>query len=145
VTSEKLNDVLFYVLEKSIKCYRQFAQRNISREGIDITIDQWLILKTLQERPDAPQQEIGAVIFKDYASVTRIIETLVTKGYLTRSIHMEDRRRFALTITGAGINAIKCLQPVIIGNRKLALEGISKEELAAFTLILNKIISNCNP
>ena len=143
MATEKLYEILFYVLEKSIKNYRQFAQKNISKEGIDITIDQWLVLKTLQEKPEITQQEIGAIVFKDDASVTRIIELLVTKGYIKRSFHAIDRRRFNLTITKAGAATIESLQPVITRNRKTALNGVSKEELRMLTLVLYKIISNC--
>ncbi|MFT6708471.1 MAG: hypothetical protein ACJATF_003333, partial [Flavobacteriales bacterium] len=32
---QKLNETIFYVLEKSIKTYRQFAQRNINAAGKD--------------------------------------------------------------------------------------------------------------
>ena len=60
-----LNDVIFYVLEKTIKRYRQFAQSNIDRAGLDITIDQWLILNVIQEMPTLGQQEIAERVFKD--------------------------------------------------------------------------------
>ena len=53
-----LNEVIFYVLEKTIKQYRQFAQSNIDRAGIDITIDQWLILNVIQESPALAQFEL---------------------------------------------------------------------------------------
>ena len=54
--SEKLDNIVFYLIEKAIKTYRQFAQRNITKAHFDITIDQWLVLKTLQENPSITQQ-----------------------------------------------------------------------------------------
>ena len=84
---EKLEDIFFYTLDKSIKTYRQFAQRNMLNKGFELTVDQWLVLKAIMDDPDRNQQEVAEVAFKDFASVTRIIELLVKKGFLTRAIH----------------------------------------------------------
>lgn len=140
---EKLEQIIFYSLEKSIKSYRQFAQKKISKEGLDITIDQWLVLKTIQNNPDISQQQIAVNVFKDYASITRIIEILVGKKILNRDFHPEDRRRFNLTITKQGAEVLRNLAPIIQSNRKRALEGVSKTEIETLKRILNKIIENC--
>ncbi len=72
----RLQDVLFYSLESAIKAYRRFAQARMQAEGVDITIDQWLVLKTIHESADVTLQQIGAAVFKDFASVTRIVQLL---------------------------------------------------------------------
>jgi DNA-binding MarR family transcriptional regulator len=142
MASEKLSDIIFYSLEKSIKTYRQFAQRKITEANRDITIDQWLVLKTLQELPAITQQQLAIVVFKDYASITRIIDLLVHKRYLKRISHATDRRRFELTITKDGAKVIDSLRPVIKNNRSMALKGISREEIELLQITLNKIITN---
>ena len=95
---EKLSSIIFYTLEKSIKTYRQFAQKNITDAGFNITIDQWLVLRTIQEDSTISQQQLASKVFKDFASITRIIELLVKNGYLVRNFHKNDRRRFELTL-----------------------------------------------
>ena len=72
-----LNDIIFYTLEKSIKSYRQYAQKQLIMNNFDITIDQWLILKSIKENSGLTQQQIGINVFFFFASVTRIIELLV--------------------------------------------------------------------
>lgn len=139
---EKLDNIVFYSLEKAIKTYRQFAQRNISEENFDITIDQWLVLKTLQEKPTITQQELAITVFKDLASITRIIDLLVNKSYLNRTSHSTDRRRFELSITKSGLKIIDALQPIINTNRSTALKGLSKQDIEQLQITLNKIISN---
>jgi DNA-binding MarR family transcriptional regulator len=62
---EKLNQVVFYAIDKAIKSYRQMAQKNINKHGLDITIDQWLLLTSLRNNPDATQQQIAEAVFKD--------------------------------------------------------------------------------
>ena len=77
---ETLNDILFYNLEKSIKMYRKYAQKQLTKAGFEITIDQWLVLKTIQENKNISQNQIAEMVFKDFASITRIIELLVKKN-----------------------------------------------------------------
>ena len=141
---ERLNSIIFYSLEKSIKTYRQFAQKNISATGFNITIDQWLVLKTIQEDATISQQQLALKVFKDFASITRIIELLVKNGYLVRNFHNEDRRRFELTISKQGTKIIKSLEPIINSNRTKALYGISLPDIEKLQSILSKITSNIN-
>lgn len=140
---EKLDQVLFFTLEKSIKTYRQFAQRQIDKAGIDITIDQWLVLKSIQDWPDISQHQIAENVFKDFASVTRMIELLVKKEYLQREFHKTDRRRFNLVITKKGQAVIQKVIPVITANRKQALKSLTKAEIENNKAFLNQIIENC--
>ncbi len=140
---EKLNNILFYSLEKAIKSYRQFAQRSLVQNGFDVTIDQWLVLKAVGDNPAWTQQQIAEITFKDYASVTRIIDLLVKKRYLSRIIHEQDRRRFNLTPTESAAKILIAMQPVIESNRKVALKGITTEQASQLQHILNAIIQNC--
>jgi MarR family transcriptional regulator, transcriptional regulator for hemolysin len=142
---EKLDQVLFFTLEKSIKTYRQFAQKQIDNANIDITIDQWLVLKSIQDWPDISQHQIAENVFKDYASVTRMIELLVKKEYLLREFHKTDRRRFNLVITRKGQAVIQKVIPVITANRKQALKSLTKEEIEMSKAFLRQIIENCKP
>lgn len=82
---------VFYLMDKSIKTYRQFAQKRISEAGFDITVDQWLVMRALDEHPQATLLDIADVVFKDTASLTRIIDLLVKKGLLRRDLSAVDR------------------------------------------------------
>ncbi len=141
---ERLDDIFFYTLEKSIKTYRQFAQRAILKQGFELTIDQWLVLKAIMDNPEWNQQEIAEAAFKDFASVTRIIELLVKKEFLNRVIHPADRRRFLLTPTPKAVQHLKSMQPVTERNRKTALRDLNQDEIARVQQFLTIIIKNCN-
>ena len=139
----RLENVIFYVMERTIKSYRQFAQRNINKVNSDITIDQWLVLKTIYDNPNISQRAIAKNVFKDHASITRMIDLLVQKGFLERLPHPEDRRRFGLVLTPLGIMNKQNLTPVILRNRGMALEGLSSEEISTLQNLLEKITMNC--
>jgi MarR family transcriptional regulator, transcriptional regulator for hemolysin len=140
---ENLDEIVFYTIEKAIKTYRQFAQKQIEAAGFDITIDQWLILKTIQENDNLAQQHIAEKVFKDVASVTRIIEILVKKGYIKRSFHNEDRRRFALAITKEGDAIISKVLPIIEQNRAQALTSFTEKDVKILQKLLTTLTKNC--
>lgn len=141
---DKLNDLIFYNIEKAIKTYRMFAMKRIRNNGYKITTDQWLIIKSILENPDITQQDIAKNVFKDNASVTRIIELLVKSNYLTKEENLSDRRKSHLKVTQDGEAIIENVNDLVIENRKIALKDITEEELNITTSTLKKIIENCN-
>jgi DNA-binding MarR family transcriptional regulator len=140
---EKLESIFFYHLEKAIKTYRQYAQNRLNENGHKITIDQWLVLKVLKENPKVTQNVLAEMVFKDKASVTRIIEILVQAGHLKRALHESNRRRFKLTVTKKGEDAIKAIVSTVKQNRKKALSGIAEKDVRSTEKVLMKIITNC--
>ncbi|WP_316785920.1 MarR family transcriptional regulator [Pedobacter frigiditerrae] len=141
---EKLNNTLLYTLDKCFRTYNQFAQRNVRKAGYDITIDQWLILKSVAENPDITQKDISKIVFKDNASITRIIQLLIKQGFLTREVHPSDRRRVNLTLTETGKKITIDVNEIAIKNRAAALEGIDEQSNSLMRDLLQKVIENCN-
>ncbi|PIB30629.1 MarR family winged helix-turn-helix transcriptional regulator [Maribacter sp. 4G9] len=137
-------DIVIYSIEKAIKSYRKMAQANIRKVERNITIDQVLLLILLKNGPDLTQVEMAEMLFKDYASITRMIELMVKNDYLTRNENQEDRRRKELIVSKKGENIITKLFPIIEENRNTALKGLSQSEIDLLDLLLKKIITNCN-
>ena len=140
---EHLNNVIFYQIEQAIKTYRMYAQKQIKSKGLNITIDQWLVLKSLKENPDLNQAELAEKVFKDNASITRIIDLLVKSGYVEREINPNDRRKFNLNITSIGNKILTETHTVVLQNRKTALNSIAENDIQIMSETLQKITSNC--
>ena len=134
---------VLYTLEQTIKEYRKMAQKNISSIVHDITVDQCLVLIILHKNPQYSQKEVAEMIFKDNASITRIIDLMVKKDYISRKIHETDRRKFNLEITEKGIETIALLTPTIQKNRTDALTGLSENEIIILDQLLKKVLTNC--
>lgn len=141
---EKLNDITFYTIDKAIRSYRIYAQKKLKENGFKITIDQWLIIKSILENPGISQLGLGEKVFKDNASVTRIIDLLVKANYLVREVNPSDRRKSNLTVTTEGKTIIENVYEIVLQNRKTALNGVSIEELEVLNRVLKTIITNCN-
>lgn len=134
---------VLYAIEQAIKEYRKFCQKNISELISDITVDQGLVLIIIDKNPKMTQKEMADLVFKDDASMTRMINLMVKKEYLERLINENDRRRFLLEITAKGKEALEKLQPAIEYNRSTALKGLSTTEILQLYNSLQKIIANC--
>ncbi|GAA4767269.1 MULTISPECIES: MarR family winged helix-turn-helix transcriptional regulator [Flavobacterium] len=143
MTKNNPTGTVLYTIEQTIKEYRKISQKNIRKIVNDITVDQCLLLIVLNKNPHYSQKEIAEMIFKDNTSITRIIELMVKKEYLTRKINELDRRKFDLEITEKGKKTIQLLTPVINKNRQDALKGLTDNEIESLDKILIKILSNC--
>ncbi len=140
---EKPQHTIFYEIEKTIKTYRKFALKNIQEKFRDLTIDQALLIQFLHNNPTLSQTEIAALIFKDNASVTRMIELMVKKKYLKRSIDNKDRRKFKIELTKKTTLQMNELNNIILNNREIALNNIDKNNLENLKETLKMIINNC--
>jgi MarR family transcriptional regulator, transcriptional regulator for hemolysin len=140
---ERPENIIFYSLDKSIKSYRQMAQNKLNAANLDITVDQWLVMNLINTNPEMSQQEMAARVFKDNASVTRIIELLVNKAYIKRTLLSEDRRRTQLQPTAKGKNLMNKALKVVNTYRRTALKGISETDLKKVRKVLDIMINNC--
>ena len=140
---EKLDSIIFYSIDKAIRSYRQFAQNQLKKHGFSITVDQWLVIKCLMENPQLTQVEVAELVFKDNASVTRIVNILVESEYLVRKTNKIDRRRTELTVTQKGKDVIAAVDALVLANRKQALDGVNDDELACTARTMQFIYENC--
>lgn len=69
---------------------------------VGVTEQQWRVLRVLDERGAMDPTEIAERSCLLLPSLTRILQTLVEKGYITRAPHPTDGRRVQIAITAAG-------------------------------------------
>ena len=136
-------ETVFYLLERAIKLYRKSAQDTINGAGYNISINQLILIITLNERPDASQVELAELIFKDFASVTRMVDILVKKGFINRIENSIDRRKKDLTPTLKCKKMLVEVIPLVKKYRKNALKGFSKNEISQVTSFLEHFANNC--
>lgn len=133
---------VLYSIEEAIKAYRKLSFKNISDVVPDITVDQALILIIINDN-EITQSELADLTFKDYASITRILNLMIQKNYIIKTIDENDRRKSKLKVSEKGNNTVEKLNPTILKNRTTALNNISIEEQNNLFKTLNKITQNC--
>jgi MarR family transcriptional regulator for hemolysin len=138
---EKLESVLFYLIEKTNKVVRRYSQEDFSNAGIPITVDQWLVMKKINDVESINQIELANALFKDKASITRILDLLLKKRLVTKDAGA-DKRSSELKLTSQGKAFIGQILPRVKSHRKKAITGIKETELKTLREALQKIINN---
>ncbi len=131
-----------FLLDRTARSVKQYAQRRFKELGFKITVDQWLVLRHLSESNNLNQRELAALVFKDTPTLTRIIDLLCEKGLTEREINLEDRRCFKVKLTQKGREKVKEILPKIKDVRLKAWEGLSESDFLEFKRILNAIYKN---
>lgn len=131
-----------FLLDRTARKVKQYAQQQFKQGDFDVTVDQWLVLKNLSENGPLSQTELANLVFKDHPTLTRIIDLLCKKGYLERILHPSDRRSFQLYLTPSGVTKVAELKPQILEIREKAWENLTETDFEEFKRILNTIYQN---
>lgn len=137
-----LDEVYFFWIERALKAFRQEKNRVFSELGVNLTSDQWIVLKRIHESPGIHQKEIAALTYKDPASITRIIDLLMKHRLAERKPHKSDRRYYSMFLTEEGHELVERLLPIAVKMRRKGLEGVSEADQQAMQRALNQIADN---
>ncbi|MFD1769034.1 MarR family winged helix-turn-helix transcriptional regulator [Sphingobacterium suaedae] len=133
-----------FLLDRTARRVKQFAQTSFAQKAFDLTIDQWGILKILYQEDPMTHKELAEKSGKDQPTLTRIIDLLIRKELAQRVGHPQDRRSLQIRLTKIGKLKVEQLTPEIAEIRMQAWKNLSDEDFAHFTRILNTIYDNLN-
>lgn len=137
-----MNNVVNFLLEQTVRQMRSYAQRQLDILQTGITVDQWVLLKIIEERKQISQVELAQVAQKDTASITRILDLLQKKGLIQRIDDEYDRRKYMISLTTEGMEFVVHNLPIIDRLRNQIVQGLSQEEILSLKSILAKIRQN---
>ncbi|TAE15146.1 MAG: MarR family transcriptional regulator [Bacteroidetes bacterium] len=130
------------LLERTSKRIKQYAQTQFKLQKFGITVDQWIVLKKLNEVSGCSQSDLAELVNKDAPTLTRIIDLLVDKGLLQRNLDTEDRRKFVVCLTTEGTQKVQDISPKIDLIRQQAWKNMTQADFEHFKEILEKIYKN---
>ncbi len=142
VKAEKLDDVIYFLAERMQRQVKQYTRQVLKENKINLTIDQWLIIKKVSEEPGIVQKEIAHTTFKDPAAVTRILDILVREEMVERRVSLTDRRVFEIYLSKKGKKTFDKTMPLVYDIRAKGMEGLTATELKALKSGLKKMYSN---
>lgn len=140
--AEDLYQSYSFLLDRTARRVKQYAQQRFNELGFQVTVDQWLILKHLYDHQRLRQHELADLVFKDHPTLTRIIDLLCTKGLTERLPNPDDRRSFIVSLTKQGIKKVESMKPKMKEVRYKAWEGLTEKDFQHFKRILNTIYDN---
>ena len=130
------------LLDRTARKVKWYAQKRFKELGLDMTVDQWLVMKLTNENEELNHKELAGLMYKDMPTVTRIVDILCHKGLVERIQNAGDRRVSVLKLTDAGKEKVNATKNQIRSIRLKAWEGLGEEDFLEFNRILNKIYEN---
>lgn len=131
-----------FLLERTARRVKQYAQYQFNCGEFGITVDQWSILKNLRQHADLSQKELAEYCGKDQPTLTRIVDLLVGKNLVERRAHPADRRSFVVHLTAAGEQKIDHLAEKIQEIRRQAWQNLDEADFEHLKRILGTIYTN---
>ena len=142
VMNEEIYNAYSFLLDRTARRVKQYAQQKFKEMDFNVTVDQWLVLKHLYENERMKQNELAELLFKDNPTLTRIIDLLCEKELTVRKPHPNDRRCFQVALTAEGRRKVEQMRPRIKKIRLKAWEGLSADDFNHFRKVLDTIYTN---
>ncbi len=137
--SSCIDNSLQFLVYKSNSLLRN--KLNQALKSFDITVEQWVTLKKLNQKEGYNQKELSKDTFKEQAVITRMLDILEQKSLVERGKSPNDRREFIISITDKGRKLLEEIKPNIIGYQELLDSTLNGEEMLQLKELLSKL---CN-
>lgn len=139
---DRLEQLPVFIMEQIVRKYRQKATIAHKEHQSGLNVDQWIVLKQIEENNGSSQVEIGALAVKDAPTTTRIIDQLVSKNLVSKQLDPEDRRKYMVFITEKGQQLVKTVYPIVNEYRQVPLSGFSQADKKQLLVLLRRALTN---
>ena len=137
--TDDLEKALAYRVHRAARVLRLHLSRFLAHHGLDISQEQYFILFKVRSRPGSSQADLADEVLSDHPNVTRLVDSLVVRGYVERKPDPHDRRRHAVFLTDRGAELMDRLIPAVIKARRALYDGIAFDDLTVFVRVLSAI------
>lgn len=120
---------------------------HMHERGFDLTSVQFAAMDAIQTHNEhnndkIDQAGVAAMIAYDRNTIGGVIDRLVQKGYVKRTISKRDKRARELNLTQAGEKIFEEILPVVTALQKEITGGLTKAEQTTFLKLANKALNN---
>ena len=137
-----LAKVILFQIDKTSKVAKQYSQKEFDRLGLGITVDQWVLLKIIEESAPLSQKELAKHSLRDPASITRTLDLLEKKQLIQRENITGNRRQYNIILTTTGKTFVDANIALVNEHRRKSTAGLSEKELELLQRMLLKIQQN---
>ena len=111
-------------------------------EPHNLTRVKWLALGIIDHKGPMTQSDLAAEMELGAASVGRLVDRLVERGFVTRSQHPEDRRSYRLSLSDSAVQLLQELDGTAAQLRQDTLHALSDTEVNTLNSGLLKLKNN---
>ncbi len=133
---------LGYMLNRSRRVFKNQMASELREKKIDLSFEQYVILKLLHFNTNLIQQDLADRLQKDKSIIVRHINCLLEHNYVVRVTNQADQRKKNLTLTSDGVAILNQMKVIAADVTNKLLVGVSETELQIFQDVLLKIQEN---
>lgn len=113
---------------------------NLALRPFDMSEQQFNVLRILrgQQQKPANLSTINERMVTKMSNTTRLVDKLITKGYVDREICVQNRRKVEITITKKGMQVLAKLDKVMQHTEQKLLQNFNEKELQLLNKLLDK-------
>ncbi|GAA3510086.1 hypothetical protein GCM10022393_23990 [Aquimarina addita] len=115
------------------------VQKAFSEHGLDLSKEQWSVLKRLKVTDGQPQNDLAFITHRDKTSMTRLINTMEDKDLVMRVSDESDRRVNRIFLTAHGKSVIEKVTPIMYDLIPAVQESLTDKEIENLIATLSKI------
>lgn len=132
----------FFKIDTTIKRIRGFMQKGLQDAGVDLTVDQWVVIDHVKPTPGISQNDLAISTAKDAPTITRILDLLVQKELVERKTSEFDRRKFNIFLTSKGEELYEEAFKIIGEARRKSWENLTDGDYDELVRIMDTIYEN---
>jgi DNA-binding MarR family transcriptional regulator len=138
----KPNESLGYLVGSlSYSINRSFTAL-LNSHNVDLTKEQWVILKIIVNNGSMTQTEITNFLKKDKTTITRSIDSLAKNEYVVRVNNPDDKRVHIIELTEKAWDTMAYLEPFVKERMNSAIAFMTEKEQETFKKNLIRIKEN---
>jgi len=105
-----------------------------------MSLQQFNVLRILRGQGGTPANltTLNERMVTKMSNTTRLVDKLLIKGYVDRSICEENRRKIEIIITSKGLDILKEMDEVMHKTEIMLVEQLTEQELLELNTLLNK-------
>lgn len=113
----------------------------INLKPFDLSLEQFNVLRILrgQKGKAINLQDIQERMISKMSNTTRLVDKLIKKKFVKRTICKANRRKVEILITELGLETLKKVDPIIDSTEKNITKTLTQEELTQLNTLLIKL------
>ncbi|ABO49821.1 transcriptional regulator, MarR family [Desulforamulus reducens MI-1] len=140
----KIEDTFGFIINRSAIVIRRRLAKMLKEAGYDITPEEFSLLSRLWEEDGIQQTILTEKTLKDKTRVTRLLNSLIKKFYVSKKTDEADRRNYIIYLTEEGYAIKADIVKIFKKIMENASEDIDQGEINVTKKVLRKISQNLN-
>lgn len=132
-------------MAETFKLIGRAIAMEIPSHGLDITMEQHILLHLINTIEEATQQDLAKALNKDKSGILRLTDELEKRKMVVRIVDSQDRRKKTLMLTKKGMETLTKMHTIEAAVHEKMLAGVSQADLEVFSKVLSIMHKNVVP